>query len=375
MGGPRIQPGQAVDTHFTAQYTASECEGPGQGRAMLRDHSAYQGFPALRCCLALFVALSASGVALLGQERNGVIYGRVTDAHGNPLRLMVHLLADGDMPAGDMYTDGSGQYAFRALPLGEYWVQVEAEGFQTARQAVRLETLLNPKMQVDLTLEKTIPSPAQPSPVIAGSRSSLMVDAKKPASGDARALQEFAKGSARQKKGDVKGAIAHYGKALRIDPQFYPALNNLGALYERKGAHQQAEQVLLRALNANPNDGESYVNLGHVLYEEGRYAEARAWLEEGVKRSPNSASGWFFLGSTDLRLGNLGSAEFNLKQACSLEPKALPAAHLQLANVYLRKHDLQAANKELDDYLKVNPDDPQAPAIRKLLANVKPEHN
>ena len=342
---------------------------------MLRNHPAIQGSRAISHCLSLLAAVCVSGVLLFGQERNGVIYGHVTDTQGHPLQLMVHLLTDGDMPAGDMFTDGSGQYAFRALPLGEYWVQVEAEGFRTARQAVRLEALLNPKMQVDLTLEKSATNREQPSPVITGSNSSRKLDARNPTPANPRALQEFTKGSAKQMKGDVKGAIAHYEKALRIDPQFYAALNNLGALYERKGAHQEAERVLLRAVNANPEDGESYVNLGHVLYEEGRYSEGLARLEEGVKRSPNSASGWFFLGSTNLKLGNLGMAESNLKQACSLDPSSLPAAHLQLANVYMRKRDFPAANKELETYLKVNPDDPQASAIRKVLADTKPDHN
>lgn len=339
-------------------------------------HRTFQRVQVLSCVLALLGLIGASDPMLLGQESTGVIYGRVTDSRGSPQRLMVHLFAAGEMPAGDVYTDAEGQYSFHGLPNGEFWVEVEAEGFQPTRQFVRLDAQIYPKVQVNLTLEKTAAGPAPPSPIIAGSPSSHTVDAKKPAPVfDPRALREFGKGNSRQKKGDLEGAIAHYQKALGIDPSFYPALNNLGGAYERQGNHQRAEQVLLKALEINPNDGQSYVNLGHVFYEEGRYPEARARLEEGIKRSPNSATARFFLGSTELKLGDLGPAESNLKQACVLDAKGMPAAHLQLANLYLRTHDLRAAGRELEDYLRANPDDPQAPAIRKLLAATQTPKN
>lgn len=343
---------------------------------MLQDHSAHRRLRALRGWLDLLGAILVAAATVFGQEQNGVIYGHVRDAQGQPQHLMVHLEAEGGLPAGEMFTDSEGQYAFRALPNGEYWVVVEAEGFQPARRAVRLDDRISPKAQADLVLEKSLLEPAPASPSIPGSRSSLIVDAKKPTPYlNPGALREFQKGNDRRKKGDLKGAIAHYVKALGIDPQFYPALNNLGIAYERLGDRIQAEQVLLRALAINPDDGESYVNLGHVLYEEGRYAEARARLEEGVKRSTSSASGRFFLGSTDFKLGDLGPAESNLKQACALDPNGMSAAHLQLANLYLRLHNLAAAERELEDYLRAKPDDPQAPAMRKLLASLKGQRN
>jgi tetratricopeptide (TPR) repeat protein len=115
------------------------------------------------------------------------------------------------------------------------------------------------------------------------------------------------------------------------------------------------------SFGVNSGDGESYVNLGHVLYNEGRYIKARVRLKEGLKRSPGFATGHFFLGSTELKLGDLGRAESNLKQACLLDPKGIPEAYLQLANVYLRARELAAAGTELGDYLRANPADPQAP--------------
>ena len=48
----------------------------------------------------------------------------------------------------------------------------------------------------------------------------------------------------------------------------------------------------------------------------------------------------------------------------------MPAVHLQLANLYLKQHEMTAASSELQAYLRANPSDPQAPAIKKMLASI-----
>src|SRR5690242_16822996 len=91
-----------------------------------------------RALLLAFVALLLSPL-LRAQSDTGVIHGRVTDARGQALRLRVQLLAAGDIPAGAVYTGNEGEYVFETLPAGEYWVVIEAEGFQPVRQPVRLD--------------------------------------------------------------------------------------------------------------------------------------------------------------------------------------------------------------------------------------------
>ena len=328
-------------------------------------------------CSRLLVALQAAGLVFLcsgdlpAQQDNGVIYGRVSDSRGHPQNLRVQMLAAGDIVADDVFTDPDGQYTFRSLPSGQYWVVVEAQGFEPVRRPVMLDTHVSARMQVNLVLEEPRVTTRAASLTLSGSTSSRAVDARNPTPSFApQAVRELDKGIARQKKGDLQGAIAHYEKAIDIDPHFYPAFNNLGAAYERQGDHRRAEEVLLKALAINPEDGQSHINLGHVFYEEGRYPEACAQLEDGVKRTPDSASGYFLLGSTFLRLGELDKAVTNLKQALTLDPQGMPRAYLQLANLYLKQHEMTAASAELQAYLRANPSDPQAPAIKKMLASI-----
>jgi tetratricopeptide (TPR) repeat protein len=318
--------------------------------------------------LAVVVFSASAG---LGQSDSGVIHGRVTDARGQAQHLRVQLLAAGDVPAGDMYTGTEGEFVFQGLPSGEYWVIVEAEGFESVRQPVMLDEHVNPKMQANVVLEPA-KSPKPLSPVLSGNASSYTMNARNiQAPVNPQVLREYDRGRTQEGKGNLSAAAHHYRKVLRLEPDYYPALNNLGALYERQGDHRRAEELLATAVGVDPDDGEAYVNLGHSLYEEGRYSEAADRLEEGLKRSPNSAMGHFFLGSADLKLGKIGEAELHLKRACTLDPNGLPAAHLQLANAYLRAHDTIAASAELRTYLQANPADQQAPAIRKLLASME----
>ncbi len=323
------------------------------------------------CVVALGCLVLLSGSAAHAQERTGAISGRVIDSRGEPQRLQVHLLTSGDIPAEDTYTGSNGVFTFRGLPGGVYYVIVEAAGFRPFRETVRLDLHVNPSVQVNITLEPLEKERQETSPIISNAPQSYKFNAKRP--GDKfnpKALQEFNQAKAKQQRGDVKGAIAHYQKAIRIAPDFYPALNNLGIIFLRQHNFADARTYFEKSLSVNPDDGEAYINFGHLLYEEGRYHEAIERLKEGLQRAQTSPPGHFLLGSAYLKLGHFDEAKQNLKRACSLDPAGMAAAHLQLANLYLMQHNMEEAKTELETYLQAHPGDPQAPAIKKMLAAI-----
>jgi len=305
------------------------------------------------------------------EQVNGVVAGRVTDPRGQPQSVLVSLVAGGEILVGQVYTESNGNFSFSNLHSGLYYVTVEAPGYRPARESVMIDARSSSKTQINISLEPVAPGPAPPGPIVAGSPTSYRLNLRANRRAfDARALHEFDKGNEKQRSGDWKAAVSHYEKALRIDPDFYPALNNMGAIALRRKEPAEAESFFLKSLAVNPDDGEAYINLGHVLYEQAKYQPAMERLEEGLKRSPESSAGHFFLGSVYLKLGDLEKAEKDLKTACALEPTGMAQAHLQLANVYLRRHDMRAASAQLREYLQANPSDPQTPAIKKLLASI-----
>lgn len=324
-----------------------------------------------RACVALSLALMAPGLLWPQAEHGGVISGEVLTTRGKPERLLVQLVDESGIPAGEMYTDSNGGFVFRSLPNGVYAVVIQAEAYQPFRQVVRLDLKQSPREQVHVQLEPLASLNLPPSPAVPGSPRTYKLNLgsqARPIHPDA--LREFDKGNEARNKGNPKSAIRHYKKALQIDSSCFPALNNLGAVYFRQGMLDQAKEAFARSVELNPEDSEGYLNLGHALYQEGRFEIAAARLEEGLRLDPQSGVGRFFLGSAYLKLNRLGDAEANLKAASVLD-RSLLAVHLQLANLYLKRQDKAAAGSELETYLRANPSDPQAPAIKKTLADLK----
>jgi len=318
----------------------------------------------------MFLALVVSA-PLAHAQSAGIVSGRVTNSQGQPQNVFVHLFADGDIPAGDAYSDSNGYYVFLGLPNGNYAVVVEAEGYKPFRGSVRLDNVIQPRGQVMVVLESAPKEAAKTGQMIAGSKSSGELNARHPLPPfDPKAVKEFDKGNKEQQRGNLQAASEHFQKALRVDANFYPALNNMGTLLEQQGNHLQAKEAFTKAREINPDDGEAYINLGHVLYEEGQFQPAIDQLKQGLQRSPQSAVGNFFLGSTYFKLRETENAEPLLMKACALDPQHMAPAHLQLANLYLQRHDYEAAKVQLRTFLQMNPSAPQAPSIKKMLADL-----
>jgi Tfp pilus assembly protein PilF len=326
--------------------------------------------PGVLFLAAFFLALACLAPPSYAQS-GGIVSGRVTNSQGQPQAVLVHLLADGDIPAGDAYSDSNGTYVFTGLTNGTYAVVVEAEGYKPFRGSTRLDNIEQPRGQVMVVLEPAEKQAVTAGPMVAGSNSKREVSAKHPLPPfDPKAVKEYDKGNKEQQKGNSQAALERYQKALEIDPNFYPALNNMGTLYEQRGNHAKANEAFAKAREVNPDDGEAYINLGHVLYEEGQFRSAVDQLDQGLQRSPQSAVGNFFLGSVYYKLHETEKAESLLKKACTLDPQDMAPAHLQLANLYLQRHDYVAAKVQLQTYLQINPSAPQAPAIKKMLADL-----
>ena len=86
-----------------------------------------------------------------------------------------------------------------------------------------------------------------------------------------------------------------------------------------------------------------------------------------MKGRPDDPLAHSQLGSSYLHLGQLDMAEEHLKQAILLEAGHFSFPHLKLAQVYSRKSNPAAAMQQLEEFLRLHPDAPQAPDVRKIL--------
>ena len=88
-------------------------------------------------------------------------------------------------------------------------------------------------------------------------------------------------GAALQAQGDLKGAVACYHEALRLDPKDAKAHYALGLALKAQGDLKGAAACYREAIRVRPNYAEAHCNLGSVLGLQGRFAESLAAYRRG----------------------------------------------------------------------------------------------
>jgi tetratricopeptide (TPR) repeat protein len=90
-------------------------------------------------------------------------------------------------------------------------------------------------------------------------------------------------------------AVENYQAALKLNPDFTAACNNLGASYLRQGKRKLAQEEFRRTLARHPRDLTANYNLGLIYLEDNEYEKARACLETARSVAPDDPAVLFSL--------------------------------------------------------------------------------
>lgn len=279
------------------------------------------------------------------------------------------------------YTDSVGNFEFRNLSPGTYWVNVNQEGFDAVRQSVELY----PNMAtytLSIFLNRAPIERPRLSALDAADRDIVDISQLKE-NFPKKATQNFEKALEEKKKGQNEKAIQLLEEAVQIAPTFYHAHNNLGILYQGAKRYPDAESEYRRARELNQKTAEPLTNLGSLFIEESdsRKAEgeevvgkllddALDVLEEAVKIDPRSPVAFYYLGAANYKSSFYEEAEAALTKALDLDSN-LNWMRLMLANVYLKQNKLREVVDTLDAYLQQNPKANDRAAIEEMRARVK----
>ncbi len=302
----------------------------------------------------------------------GTIRGIVADPNGRPIRVEVRLQEVNQQVVMSAYSDSTtGQFSFTNLRDTAYHVVINAESFRPVDTEVVIRSLFQQAVQVTIHLEYRERN-LNSSPAGLSGLEPRTVDLKElRARYPKKALKAFDKGNHARDRGDLEQAVRHYQQALLEAPEFQPALTNLGSAYLQQHKLPEAEQAFKEAYRLEPTSAEACINLGHVYLETNRLAEAADFLRRAIERAPNSALAHFLMGMALAREGSFPAAEKNLKRAIDLDRAGMAMAYLVLANHYLKTGRWHEAGKNLQSYLSVRPEDPQASAIRQTLQRLQ----
>ena len=113
---------------------------------------------------------------------------------------------------------------------------------------------------------------------------------------------------------------AHYRAALKIDPQFAPAANNLAYLLsEQSGKYDEALTFARIAKAQMPDDPSIMDTLGWIYYRKGLYDSAIQELSDSAGKLENNAVVRFHLGMAYYKKNQMDRAKSELNKALKLD--------------------------------------------------------
>src|SRR5437764_2599714 len=101
-------------------------------------------------------------------------------------------------------------------------------------------------------------------------------------SAELRALALSSRGLAREEKGDVKGAMADYDGAIRLDPRSANARLFRASLFRNAANHDRAIEDLSEAIRIDPGVALLHTRRGQSYYAKNNYERAIADFTESL---------------------------------------------------------------------------------------------
>ena len=134
-------------------------------------------------------------------------------------------------------------------------------------------------------------------------------------------------------KQDYPQAENCYKEALKLSPDDYFALSNLGVVEFQLGKMKEAEEVLLKA-SLKPSDSSfALTTLGIVHYRQGRLPDAEKILRKAVAINDQDFTAHNYLGIVMAASGNGKAGESEIMKAIEIN-KDYADAHFNLAVIY-----------------------------------------
>jgi protein O-mannosyl-transferase len=152
--------------------------------------------------------------------------------------------------------------------------------------------------------------------------------------------------------GSVDEAMDHLTEALKSNPDYPEAHNNMGLALQLVGRFEEAEAAHAAALRLQPTFAEAHNNLGTALQKMGRYQEACVAYREAIRLRPDNPPGYANLGNTLLEMGRFEKAISSYRDALRLDP-ALVNVHFNLATALERLGRREEALAEYGETLRI----------------------
>jgi superkiller protein 3 len=175
------------------------------------------------------------------------------------------------------------------------------------------------------------------------------------------ARHHFSLGNALYATGKKDDAIEEYRKAIAIDRDYTRAYYNLGAALFDTGRYSEALGAYMKGLEpvdksfaknetVDPIHARAYANLGAIWMKQQAWQQAAEAYTKSLKLDPKSADAHYNLGFIYFNWNKPDRAEQEYRAALAIDP-ALPLAYIHLGEIAWKRGDAAQTVKMLRDGL------------------------
>jgi tetratricopeptide (TPR) repeat protein len=272
----------------------------------------------------------------------------------------------------EQVTDANGRFKF-FVTAGTYDCTVRVAGYRTETRQL---TILQSGDFLDIRLRE------DGSPKAATSAAASVVDVNVPA--NARTEYDKAMAAAALgKKENFTDAAAHLEKAVSIYPKFSEAYLALGNMYAELQQYDKAEAAFRKTMELNPKAANAFFALGQMYLLQKKNEDAEKVLLQGLQIDDRSAMGHLNLARTYVAMAAKIKDEnenrpFRVKAYDQVNEalkydNEMAMAHWIKANLLISVGRDADAQKDFEEYLRIEPKGPFASSAKGFIDRIKKE--
>lgn len=328
--------------------------------------------PSTIFCLTVKNLTAVHGIIQIGNSINGVVFGSQRQPVSN---IDVELLDEFSRLISRTRTTAAGRYSFNGVRAGRYQVKVIPLSFNYEGQTQEYE-IVNfvrqtatgtrtsgfENVQLDFYLKPRRVSNKE------GNAVGIVFAQDVPS----KAVKAYRKAVDAFENKDNEKAIANLNEALKIYPDYYLALERLGLQHLESKNYEESRNLLIRSVGVNPRAFNSWYGLAQTEYALKSFTAAIEAAQKAFDVNASSINALLLLSVSFKETGRYLDAEIQLKKADEIGKGKVAEVHWQLAKLYADKFKrFNAAADELEIYLKLDPLNPNAANITKLIAQFR----
>lgn len=281
-------------------------------------------------------------------------------------------------------TDDFGNFAFRGVPSGDYMIVIDKaadfEAFSTTVSVIQPRGFPPQSYTISCRL-KPKPGILPLKPVVLNAELAGVPKT---------ALDHYNKGvelagkadhapadqpGAAAARTDRLAAIEQFKLAIDAHPKFSAAYNDMGVQYLKINDVAAANDAFRTAVNLAPDAFAPLLNLGMLMVDIQKFGEAEKVLRAAIAAKEGSAPAHYYLGRALANLGKFDDAIVELNKGLTLGGEAMAhnmkEAYRILAIMYSSKGEKKRAAAQLEKYLELNPNAPDAEQLRRSIEQFK----